>query len=316
MYNKDDFEAFILTYNRKEFLQESLKSLLNQTIGDLKITVMDNGSTDGTDVIMQELVNKYPNVNYHRREQNGKQIENFIDAVNLAERQYAIFFHDDDILHPDYFKHALYAANKYPNVVIMSTAYKEFSNPTNDNWTRAGRKHVYCKNQRDFVAYLYYMKQFAYPPVIYKVENIKRHSVNIEYYAKFGKVGDKPFVIDAMEPNDGAVVFQNKKLLRYRVHPGQDTQSSGPYYHEIIDYSKYCKDFMYKSLYHKILYNLINYKQLKKAYEWGRDYTLSFNDFVQKAIDDGAGCYWTKLCISPCGKLFIEIAHILRKFIK
>ena len=37
----------------------------------------------------------------------------------------------------------------------------------------------------------------------------------------------------------------------------------------------------------------------------------------QKAIDENAGCKWTKLCIIPVvGKLFIETAHILRKFFK
>ena len=133
---------------------------------------------------------------------------------------------------------------------------------------------------------------------------------------KFGKVGDKPFVIMSMQDDDGAVIFKSRNLLRYRVHAGQDTKSSGPYYDELIEFNKFYKSFMQRNWYSKFLFNLINYKQLKSGYVWGKDETLSLNEFIQKAIDEGAGCFYTKLCISKCGKLFIEFAHILRKVFK
>ena len=45
MENK--IEVFILTFNRVEFLKESLNSILAQTV-KTQITVVDNASDDGT----------------------------------------------------------------------------------------------------------------------------------------------------------------------------------------------------------------------------------------------------------------------------
>ena len=170
---------------------------------------------------------------------------------------------------------------------------------------------------KDFVNYLYRLQRYGYSDTIYKTQNLKKFDFDMEYYSKFGKMGDKPFVVNTMNNDDGAVILRDKKILRYRVHPGQDTSSSGPYYSEIIAYSKYCKDFMQGSFYSKFMFNIINYKQLKCAYIWGKDYTLSFEDFVQKALNEGAGCKWTELSLYKYyGKFFIELAHILRKIFK
>ena len=74
---------------------------------------------------------------------------------------------------------------------------------------------------------------------------------------------------------------------------------------------------MNHSMYSKFMYNLINYPQLRSAYFRGHDFTISLNEFINRAISENAGCYWTKLCTIPyLGIIFIETAHVLRKFFK
>ena len=317
MYTNKNIEAFILTYNRKEMLTDSIICFFNQTIGEIDITVMDNCSTDGTEETVKQLMKEHSNLHYYRQERNIGQAKNFKKAVDMAKKDFVIIFHDDDILHPDYLKFAIDAINKYPNTSIISTCYQEWSNPTNKNWAKASQRFDYCTDKKIFVNYLYRMQRYAYSPTIFKTQNLKEHIFDDEYYAQFGKMGDKPFVANTMKDEDSAIIFRCKKLLRYRVHAGQDTQSIGPYYNQIIAYNKYYKEYMQDCLYSKFMFNIINYKQLRIAYFWGRDFTLSLEEFIQKAIDEGAGCEWTKLCIIPVvGKLFIETAHILRKFFK
>ena len=41
-------EIFILTYNRESKLERTLQMLSNSSLKDLKITIMNNASTDGT----------------------------------------------------------------------------------------------------------------------------------------------------------------------------------------------------------------------------------------------------------------------------
>jgi len=38
----------IPTYNRRDLVVQSVKSVLDQTYGDVRCVVVDNGSTDGT----------------------------------------------------------------------------------------------------------------------------------------------------------------------------------------------------------------------------------------------------------------------------
>lgn len=317
LYTKDNIEAFILTCNRKEMLKDSIISILNQSIGKVKITVLDNCSSDGTEDMVRGMMQKYSNLHYYRQNEKLPDLENFRTISNLAQTDYTIMFHDDDIMHPDYFSYAIEAINKYPNTAIVSSCYQDWSNPTNDNWSKASQRFDYCADKKTFVNYLYRMQRLSYPNTIYKTQNLKDHIYDMEYYAQYGMIFDKPFVANTMKDDDGAVIFRSKRLLRYRVYSEQDNKNVGPDYDSIIAYSKFAKLYMQDSCYSRFMYNLINYKQLRVAYIWGRDFTLSLREFIQKAIDEGAGCEWTKLCILPViGNVFVEIAHVLRKFFK
>ena len=50
-------EVFILTYNRLNYLKLALESLFNQTVNNIKITVVDNASNDRT----KEYIELYDN---------------------------------------------------------------------------------------------------------------------------------------------------------------------------------------------------------------------------------------------------------------
>ena len=47
-YTVDDIDIYIMTHNRADYLMLSIESLLNQSAGVSKITVLDNESTDNT----------------------------------------------------------------------------------------------------------------------------------------------------------------------------------------------------------------------------------------------------------------------------
>lgn len=319
MFDKSNIEIFILTYNRKDFLHDAIISVLNQSLGLVDITVMDNASNDGTEELIKNLQIKYTNIKYHKREINNP-IDNFKQAVQLASKDYMMLFHDDDILHPDYLKYALMAINRHPTTTVVSSYYKEFTCPNNLNWKKVSKTIHYIKSRNNFVDYLCYHQNFTFSSTIYKTENLKKYvtkqSDELMEFKLMGKLCDKPMVVNSMQSDDDVIILANKYLVRYRVHPGQDTQTPGPYYDQIIEFNKFYKSYMSRNWYSNFLFNLINYKQLKCAYIWGKDYTLTLNEFIKKAIDEGAGCKYTQLCISQFGTIFIELAHIFRKFLK
>lgn len=54
--------AVIVTYNRKDLLRESINAVFAQTVKLNKLIVIDNASTDGTDIVLEEYKKKYSNI--------------------------------------------------------------------------------------------------------------------------------------------------------------------------------------------------------------------------------------------------------------
>lgn len=61
--------AVVVTYNRKKLLLECIHALLNQTYPDLRIFIIDNASTDGTESIVRNNIEE-PNVEYYNTGSN------------------------------------------------------------------------------------------------------------------------------------------------------------------------------------------------------------------------------------------------------
>lgn len=68
------FTIFTPTYNRKELLKNLYESLKNQTYKDFEWIIVDDGSSDGTELsVRQFLDEKILNIKYFYKENGGKQ---------------------------------------------------------------------------------------------------------------------------------------------------------------------------------------------------------------------------------------------------
>ena len=56
--------AIIPAYNRADFLPRSIESVLNQSLSDLELIVVDDGSTDNTKAVVEEFARKDNRVKY------------------------------------------------------------------------------------------------------------------------------------------------------------------------------------------------------------------------------------------------------------
>jgi glycosyltransferase involved in cell wall biosynthesis len=87
----------IPTYNRKDYLLETLKSVFAQTYNDFEVVVLDDGSTDGT----KEMVARAGcPVRYYWHENQGE-AATCNKLVELSRAAYISFIHSDDLLVPD-----------------------------------------------------------------------------------------------------------------------------------------------------------------------------------------------------------------------
>jgi glycosyltransferase involved in cell wall biosynthesis len=98
----------IPTYNSARFLGEAIQSVLDQTIGDFEIIVIDDGSTDNT----PEIVTAFP-VRYFRQENQGVSgAENRGAALSSAE--YITFLYSDDVMYENALENGVDVLNKHP----------------------------------------------------------------------------------------------------------------------------------------------------------------------------------------------------------
>ena len=86
----------VVTYNRKELLKKCINALLNQTITESDIIIIDNASTDDTkDYIAEERGNQ--RVKYFRLKKNTGGAGGFNAGLKKAiELQYEYFWLMDD----------------------------------------------------------------------------------------------------------------------------------------------------------------------------------------------------------------------------
>ena len=98
-YKENLKEIAILTptFNRKELLKDVYNSLQRQSIKNFKWIIVDDGSTDGTDEVVQNFKNKDFEVEYIYKENHGKHT-----AINLGlkciEEKLIMILDSDDVL--------------------------------------------------------------------------------------------------------------------------------------------------------------------------------------------------------------------------
>ena len=90
----------IPTYNRANYLNVCLQNLLPQVDKykeDIEVIVIDNNSTDETNLIVNKYLNDYSFLKYHINESNIGYTGNQIMAYTLPNGFYTAFLSDDDV---------------------------------------------------------------------------------------------------------------------------------------------------------------------------------------------------------------------------
>ena len=91
------FSVIIPVYNVEKYLQECLKSILEQTYNNYEIILVDDGSTDSSGKICDEYAQKYPNIHTYHQVNQGQSVARNM-GVKKAEGEYIWFVDSDDVI--------------------------------------------------------------------------------------------------------------------------------------------------------------------------------------------------------------------------
>lgn len=124
---KNDLEIILITYNRKHHLQNTLSQIFSEDspIKDFEITILDNKSTDGSSELIQEYVNKYPNIKHIRHNRNIGGNANITRAFETASKKYVWVLCDDDEYKWTYWSDVENAVKEDYDLIVVSN----YANP-------------------------------------------------------------------------------------------------------------------------------------------------------------------------------------------
>jgi glycosyltransferase involved in cell wall biosynthesis len=109
----------IPTYNRKDYLRETLESVFAQTYTDYEVVIVDDGSTDGTKEMIKE---NGCNVRYYWQTNKGvAAAENKL--IELAKGEFISILGSDDLLITDAIERLMEAMAKETEDVIVYGPY-------------------------------------------------------------------------------------------------------------------------------------------------------------------------------------------------
>ena len=109
----------IPTYNRRDYLKETLQSVFAQTYKDYEVVIVDDGSTDGTEEMIKQLG---CNVRYYWQKNAGEGAARN-RLIELAGGKFITFIDSDDLLMPDAVERMVAAMQRESEPVIVYGSY-------------------------------------------------------------------------------------------------------------------------------------------------------------------------------------------------
>jgi glycosyltransferase involved in cell wall biosynthesis len=110
----------IPTFNRAALLKRALEHLFACSYANIEIIVSDNGSTDGTRDLCEDLCAVHGNLRYFRHPVNRGPTPNFSFAREQARGKYFLWHGDDDYLGPNFIAECVDALESDPGLSLAS----------------------------------------------------------------------------------------------------------------------------------------------------------------------------------------------------
>lgn len=89
--------VIIPVYNVEKYLRECLDSVINQTLSDIEIICINDGSTDNSLGILKEYAEKDSRIKIITQENQGQGVARN-NAIEAAQGEYLVFVDPDDFL--------------------------------------------------------------------------------------------------------------------------------------------------------------------------------------------------------------------------
>ena len=232
-------------YNVSQYLNECIQSVVNQSYKDFECVLIDDGSSDGCEMICDQWAQKDSRIKViHQSNQGVSKARN--RGIAEAQGEYITFIDSDDWIDPNYLNELFQPIEKYNVDLVVCGLQQQYNNGTFQNYSY---KTGIIKIEKQFTnEFTDINKQFLlFGPVIklYRKSIIQKHNIHFPPEYTYGE--DLLFNYSYLEYVK-AIYIVDQCLYHYRII-GNGTLSSIKRINQFeIDYAQWniLKNFFYR----------------------------------------------------------------------
>lgn len=155
----------ILTYNQENFIREAIESVLAQQVNfEIEIIVLNDGSTDNTDVIVKELCSLHPNIVYVVHEKNLGVRASVLDVSKRIKGEYIAILDGDDFW-------------CYPHKLQTQIDFLESNTEYEGSFHDTAIQNMVKNGNSYFAAHKYYSQRYSYENDFFFPDIVDRISI-------------------------------------------------------------------------------------------------------------------------------------------
>lgn len=117
--------VIIPVYNIEKYLEQCLQSVCNQTLQEIQVIVVDDGSTDSSPAICEDFARRYPHIVecYHKENGGSASARNL--GLEHATGEYIGFIDSDDWVEPDMYEKLYRTAQREDADMVFCRSFED-----------------------------------------------------------------------------------------------------------------------------------------------------------------------------------------------
>ena len=204
--------VIIPVYNVETYLRQCIDSVLGQTLQDIEVICVNDGSTDGSAALLDEFAARDARVRVLMQENAGQGAARNA-ALAVAQGEFVAFLDADD-LYPDSGVLAdLFAAAMRSGADVCGGSLEELLPNGAIRPVCGGHAAAFSFEREGRIAFRDYAYDYGYTRFIYRLAFLRRCGISFPSYRRFQ---DPPFMVEALA-RAGTFYAIPRVTYRYRV---------------------------------------------------------------------------------------------------